>query len=453
MAGLTAGCGGAAEGGQRGGEVRGTAGAAGVGDPYFPELGNGGYNVRHYDLTLAYDPATAGLTGTAAIDARATQDLSAFNLDLTGLTVSAATVDGRPAAVSRTGGELTVRPVAALREGADFRTVVRYSGRPRTLTDPDGSREGWLRTADGAVALGQPAGSATWFPGSHHPSDKATYRVAVTVPKGLAAVSNGEPGERRTGGDRTTHTWRTSQPMASYLATLAVGRYRTTDTRTPAGLPVHSAVRGRVGTLPDRVPEVLAWAQRRFGPYPFASTGVIVDPSVDAGYALETQNRPFFGRGSLDLATLVHELAHQWYGNSVSPATWRDMWLNEGFATYAEWLYGEDVEGVPVDRRFDTAYAANANWAFPPADPPAAADISAAPVYERGAMALHQVRRTVGDAAFFGILRDWAAAHRHGNASTADFTRFVERRAGGRDLSALWQAWLYGEGRPAADRP
>jgi len=168
------------------------SGDAGLGDPYFPKAGNGGYDVTHYDLRLAYDPGGAHrLTGTAVITARATEDLSAFDLDLTGLDVGSVTVGGRDARFSRDGQELTVRPQDELKEGATFRVTVRYSGTPRTVTDPDGSREGWLPTADGALALGEPTGSTTWFPGNHHPSDKAPYDIAVTVPQGMQAVSNG----------------------------------------------------------------------------------------------------------------------------------------------------------------------------------------------------------------------------------------------------------------------
>ncbi|MFC8915857.1 M1 family metallopeptidase [Streptomyces sp. NPDC057116] len=432
------------DGGRGGG---GEPGAAGLRDPYFPQLGNGGYDVRHYALTLAYEPRTGRLTGTADITARATQALSAFNLDLTGLTVHGATVDGEPAAVHREGAEVTLRPKGDVRRGATFRTVVRYSGTPATITDEEGAREGWLRTADGAVALGEPTGSTAWFPGNHHPSDKATYHVTVTVPEGLQAVSNGEPANRRTGGGRTTFTWRSAEPMASYLATLAIGRYETRTTRTASGIPVHTAARGNPALL-ARIPELLEWEAEMFGPYPFSSAGAIVDPGLDAGYALETQSRPFFGTGTFDASTLVHEIAHQWYGNSVSPASWRDMWLNESFATYAEWLYAEDFGDKPVRESFDEAFAEEENWAFPPADPPTAADISGPPVYGRGAMVLHRVRLAVGDTAFFRVLRGWPAAHRHGNASTEDFVRYVEETAG-RDLTEVWDTWLYGQGRPA----
>ncbi|WP_055573615.1 M1 family metallopeptidase, partial [Streptomyces prasinopilosus] len=453
-----AGCAGGASGGP--GDPGG-AGGSGAGDPYFPKAGNGGYDVSHYALDLAYDPAAHHLTGTATITARATEDLTALNLDLEGLDVERVTVDGRTARRRHTGQELTVRPARGLDRGRTFRVVVRYSGAPATVTDPDGSEEGWLRTADGAVALGQPTGSMAWFPGNHHPSDKATYTVTATVPKGLRAVSNGEPAGERTRGDRTAFTWRTTEPMASYLAVLAVGRYETGRTTTRGGLPVHTAVDPRQAAASRavlaRLPEAVEWAQDRFGPYPFSSAGAIVERPGDAGYALETQNRPVFA-GAPSTPLLVHELAHQWYGNSVTPKTWRDMWLNEGFATYAEWLWREDHGDGTAQETFDALYAgtyfpdAAANeavWSFPPARPPGAAHISGVPVYQRGAMVLHMIRRTVGDGAFRALLRGWAAEYRHGNADTADFTAYVERSAPDEDFEALWSDWLYGEGKPA----
>lgn len=304
------------------------AGDDGAGDPYFPKAGNGGYDVTHYDLALAYDPGGRRLTGTATIDARATEDLTALNLDLQGLAVDAVTVDGTGARFAREGQELTVRPRHALDRDAHFRVVVRYAGRPETVTDPDGSEEGWLRTADGALALGQPVGSMAWFPGNHHPSDKATYTVSVTVPEDLRAVSNGEPAGEETKDGRTTYRWHTPEPMASYLATVAIGRYDVHRGETAGGLPLFTAVdpeqAGASRATVKALPEVVEWAERRFGPYPFSSAGAIVERPGDAGYALETQNRPVFP-GAPDTALLVHEIAHQWYGDSVTPRTWRDM--------------------------------------------------------------------------------------------------------------------------------
>ena len=439
------------------GGVEGKPGAAGLRDPYFPRLGNGGYDVTHYDLELDVDVRPGGdeLRGTATITARATQDLSSFNLDLAGLDVTGASVEGRPAAVNRAGSELTLRPDAdvedRLRDGRTFRTVVHYSGAPRTITDRDESKEGWLKTADGSLALGQPTGSMTWFPGNNHPSDKASYDITVTVPKGLTAVSNGEQVSRRTAGDRTTYHWRATEPMASYLATVAIGPYTTKSSRTPEGVEVFTAVDPKVarasGPVLARIPEVMTWAAGRFGPYPFASTGAIVDRREDSEYALETQNRPVFP-GTPSTGLLVHELAHQWFGNSVTPETWQDMWLNEGFATYAEWLWSEDREDTPTRESFDVAFANDLNWAFPPADPPSAAELSAPPVYGRGAMVIEKLRQAVDDdKVFFALLAGWAKEHRHGNASTEDFTAYAEKRTG-LDLSELWDTWLYGDGRP-----
>ncbi|MDT9691734.1 M1 family metallopeptidase [Streptomyces sp. P9(2023)] len=436
------------------GGVRGTPGAAGLRDPYFPKLGNGGYDVTHYALDLRYDPKRGRLDATAMITARATQDLSAFNLDLTGLTVAAASVDDAPAAVNRAGNELTLRPRNDIGKGETFRTKVTYAGVPATITDADGSQEGWLRTADGALALGQPAGSMAWFPGNHHPSDKATYDITLTVPAGTEAVANGVRTSERTANGRTTTVWHVAEPMASYLATVGVGQYETKVSATPSGLPVLTAadptVAARSAPLLKRIPEILARQEENFGPYPFSAAGAIVERTGDAGYALETQTRPVFPLDALTPEILAHELAHQWFGNSVTPESWQDIWLSEGLAVYAEWLYAEDFEDFPARSSFEAAFAVDANWAFPPAEPPAAENLFDPPVYQRGAMVVHKIRERVGDETFYEILSGWPATHRHGNASTADFTEYVEETAG-EDLDDVWDVWLYGDGKP--DRP
>ncbi|MGN9795515.1 M1 family metallopeptidase [Streptomyces sp. OZ13] len=432
--------------------VRGTPGAAGLRDPYFPRLGNGGYDVRHYGLTLGYDPRDGRLRGTAELTALATQDLSAFHLDLRGMTVERVTVDGAEAAVNRAGTELTVRPRRDIDKGAEFRTVVRYTGVPQTVTDADGSKEGWLRAADGdALAVGQPVGSMAWFPGNHHPADKAAYDITVTVPDGYEAVSNGEPAGERTKGGRTVFTWRSEEPMASFLVLLAVGDFRTATTRTAAGLPVVTAVdpaaTEQSAALLRRLPRIVEWGTEKFGPYPFSSAGAVVVPAGEVGYALETQSRPVFPLDRFDEETLVHELAHQWFGNSVTPASWRDIWLSESFATYAEWMWLAEAGDTPVRESFEDAFADQENWAFAPAVPPRAEDIFAAPVYGRGAMVLHKLREAVGDDVFFKIARGWARKYRHANASTGDFTAYAEARSG-KDLTELWKVWLYGDDKP-----
>ncbi|MFE9735939.1 M1 family metallopeptidase [Streptomyces sp. NPDC005863] len=444
--------------------VDGTPGADGVRDPYFPKLGNGGYDVTHYGLTLGYDPDSRHLTGTADITARATKNLSSFNLDLKGLDVSDITVEGKAARFQRAGHELRVRPADELDRGETFRATVRYAGTPETITDDDGSKEGWLPTDDGALALGEPTGSMAWFPGNHHPGDKASYDIEITVPKGLKAVSNGELTRESTKNGRTTFAWHSAEPMASYLATVAVGKYELKRSTTDDGMQVITAVdpaRAKASKkVLDELPDILEWSEYNFGPYPFSSTGAIVDRAGHVGYALETQTRPTFP-GDFNTGLLVHELAHQWFGDSVTPKSWRDMWLNEGFATYAEWLYEEDNDGDSAQETFDALYDGEyfeddedneALWEFPPAKPTDAASISDSPVYERGGMVIHKIRQAVGDDTFYDIVQGWAKTYRHKNADTRDFTEYVEEHAGGDEARAkvrrIWGDWLYGDGKP-----
>ncbi|MBT2455916.1 M1 family metallopeptidase [Streptomyces sp. ISL-86] len=444
-----------------GGTVQGRPGASGLRDPYFPKAGNGGYQVEHYELDLDYDPADGELNATAVIIARAGQGLSSFNLDLSGLRVEGVTVQGEGARYNRTGNELTVRPAEDLKKGEVFRTEVDYSGKPKAVADADGAKEGWIAMKDGAVGVGEPVGSMAWFPGNHHPSDKATYDITLTVPKGYEAVSNGELRSRtETADGQTEFVWHSPEPMASYLATAAIGKFKVTTGRTASGVPLYNAVSpgeaAKSAAPLARLPEMVEWGSAKFGPYPFSTAGAIVLPGETLTYALETQTKPVFPGAPAEEELVLHELAHQWFGNSVSPKSWKDMWLNEGFATYAEWLWEEDHGGVSAQKHFEAFLAgdtevdrdAASDWdAFPPAAPPGPEHLSGNPVYYRGAMVLHRIRQEVGDEKFLALVRGWAADHRHGSASTADFTAYAEAKTG-HDLKKVWDVWLYGEGRP-----
>ncbi|GDY79133.1 hypothetical protein SAVCW2_72300 [Streptomyces avermitilis] len=295
----------------------------------------------------------------------------------------------------------------------------------------------------------------TWFPANNHPSDKASYDITITVPKGRTAVSNGVLLGQRTAHGRTTFRWRQSEPMAAYLATATVGTFKVERYTTPDGLKVYNAVDPREATAATpvlkKLPSVLAWESGVFGPYPYKAAGAVVDRAPNVGYALETQTRPVYDSAP-DLSTLVHESAHQWFGDSVTLTRWRDIWLNEGFATYAEWLYAEQHGGRTAQQIFDALYASPAGddlWAFPPADPGSGAHIFETPVYARGAMALQKLRTAVGDKTFFRVLRTWATDHRGGHGTTAEFTRLAERLSG-KDLDQLFHTWIGTAGKPSS---
>ena len=431
-------------------------GATTAGDPLVPDSGDGGYDVQHYDLDLRITPrARPSLAATTTVTAAATQALSRFSLDLAGLDVSGVTVDGVPAAFTRVPGKLVVTPARPISRGGRFTVGVAYSGTPRAINDPLLGKYGWIPTKDGIFTGDEPDGAHTWFPGNDHPQDKATFGFRVTVPKGLTAVANGELAGTSASGDTTTYAWRARDPMATYLTMVDVGRFKVRSGRTPGGVPVYVAVDpvadpdGLDKVYADTVKITDAWA-KLFGPYPFSSTGAVVD-DAPVQFALETQTRPEYVPGMAGVSTVVaHELSHQWFGDSVAVTRWSDIWLNEGFATYAEWLWGEREDpSQTVRRRFDNFYAQQGSpdlWKVAPAAP-GRAKLFGRSVYNRGAMTLQALRDKVGDRRFFAILRAWAAEHRHGNATTSEFIALAQR-VSGMDLHRLFQVWLYTPERP-----
>ncbi|MET7747194.1 M1 family metallopeptidase [Micromonospora sp. NPDC005367] len=436
-------------------------GAAGAGDPYFPSYGNGGYDVGRYTVKVRYDPAKDRLTGTTTVHASATSDLSAFNLDLAGLTVRSVTVDGVAARHSRKGDELTVTPAKGLIAGNGFVAEVRYDGEPEQLENELLGGGGFVHTEDGAIALGQPESASTWFPVNDHPSDKATYDFEITVPEGLTAVSNGVPGEKVSRAGWTTWKWAERAPMASYLSFVVIGKLRVT-TGKHKGRPIYSALQTGVpkGAADDSIAEtvkVADYLETVFGPYPFEAYGgvVISDPRIR--YALETQSRPVYSadffRQGVNTEVVAHELAHQWYGDSVALTRWQDIWLNEGLATYAEWLWTEHGGGRKVEESFASGYHGSSGqvWRTPPGKP-GVENLFSNSVYQRGGMTVHALRVAVGDDAFFEILRTWSAEMRNGNGSTDEFIALAER-VSGKKLGKLFDAWLYGTERPAEPKP
>jgi aminopeptidase N len=428
-------------------------GAAGLGDPFFPRAGNGGYDVGHYDLKLRYSPESHMLVARARINATATQDLSAFDLDYRGPRITALRVDGADAGFERAGQELVVTPAAGIAAGSPFRVEVFYRGRPHELIDADGSAEGWVATDDGAFVVGEPQGSPTWFPCNDHPTDKASYSIRVKVPRGTEAIANGSLVERRRAGRWTTWSWHEDAPMASYLATATIGNFKLERSQV-AGLDSVVAVDPREWRDSRRslakTAGIVKLFRSLFGPYPFADIGAIVDQAPQVGYALETQTRPIYNAAPDDV-TVAHELAHQWFGDSVSLRSFPEMWLNEGFATWAEWRWTQEQGGLTTKQQFDELLehpaSQSALWNPPPAAIPDPSKLFAESVYMRGGMALEVLRQRIGNAAFYATLRGWAASHAYGNATIDDFIALAEASSG-EELDSLFDTWLFQPGKP-----
>ena len=429
-------------------------GAPGAGDPYFPTYGNGGYDVSGYDVNVRYDPSAKTLRGTATITATATADLSRFDLDLAHLAASKVTVDGATATSAADGNELVITPAAGIRKNRAFTVVVEYGGTPGQLANKTLGNGGWLSTTDGALALGQPESASTWFPVNDHPSDKATFQLEMTVPDGLTVLSIGVPGPKTSAGGWTTWRWTENSPLASYLSTVIIGKYRVTTT-THDGKPMITA-------LPDSLPadgpaakslartgEIADFLATQFGPYPFDAYGGIVVSDERIRYALETQSRPTYSQSFFatdpNPVVIAHELAHQWFGDSVALERWQDIWLNEGFATYAEWLWQEHAGTDTMSAIFDRTYR-GFDWNQTPGNP-GVDHLFGEAVYNRGGMTVYALRETIGDAAFAKLLTTWTSTYRDGNADTAELIKMAEQ-VSGMDLGAFFQNWLYGKTAP-----
>ncbi len=428
--------------------------ATGSKEPFFPRSGSSAYDVGHYDVRLAFRPSHGTIDATARIEAVARQGLSRFSLDLVGLRVTAVSVDGEPAEFNRGKDKLKIAPATPIGSGAAFTVTVDYRGKPRTIVDPDGSNEGWYPTADGAIAVGEPVGTAAWLPCNNTPRDKAGFDVALTVPAQLQAVSNGRLASVERHGARRTFTWRERQPMATYLALVDIGRGRLVRGNI-AGLPswtlVDPAQARQSARVLAKLPEIVAFESRLFGPYPFDALGSVVDVA-GLEYALETQTRPIYAFVP-DLTTVVHETAHQWFGDSVSLVRWPNIWLNEGFATWTEWYYAERHGGRSAAQIFHLLYRVPASntafWDPPSGHPGQAKNLFATSTYVRGGMALEALRLKIGTQPMLSVLRRWAMRNRGANADIGQFTELAEEVSGQR-LGGLFQRWLFSRGKPAA---
>jgi aminopeptidase N len=435
-----------------------TPGSPGLGDPYFPREGNGGYDVSHYNLDLTYLPHTHHLGGVVTVSATATQNLSRFDLDFKNFKVGHVLVNGARAEFRRRNQELIITPAKGLPKGKPFTVVVSYAGTPHTVLHSPivfGAPYGWIYTNDGAFVGCEPNAASTWFPSNDHPSDKASFTFHITVPQGTKVMANGTLADESASHGMSTFVWREKQPMATYLATIDIGKWRFHKTTTAAGIPefvgVDPSLEGQAEAshIVRLSGDITDYWSKMFGPYAFSSTGAIIDNVPNVGFSLETETRPLYGFVP-GAGTASHELAHQWFGDSVSVASWNNIWLNEGFATFASWLWSEHEGGASTYDQaksdYDSIPAGDPFWQQSIADPKRDTMFSNA-VYDRGGMTLASLRHKIGDDDFFKLLQTWTAQHKYGNATTAQFTALASKISG-QNLNGFFKTWLWKQSKP-----
>jgi aminopeptidase N len=449
---------------------RPSPGAAGLGDRLFPTLGNGGYDVQHYDLDLRYATSapSQGIDGTVTILAKATQSLSRFNLDFAGDSVGSVSVNGLPARFTGDGEDLVITPRLPLLKGLPFIVQVsHYTAHPIQADPNDLLGAPFFITPDGSATAGQPAGTHTFLPSNDHPSDKATYTIRFDVPAGEPAFGNGVLLSKSTSRGRSHYVYLMRQPMATELIQLAVGKYATIDRGRHHGLPIRDVIAPSLSALlADKLPletDHIDWMENWVGKYPFDIYGSFVVDSL-LGFALETQSLSLYDRGWFDGSygpgagtwepTMVHELAHMWFGDSVSPHEWSDVWLNEGHASWYQFLFAaendqlEENTGIAdFTQLMQVIYFLGDQWRhdYGPVAMPLGAEATqlfSAQVYYGGALVLYALRQQVGEATFEKIEREWVKRYRDESPSTADFIDLASK-VSHQDLHAFLHAWLY----------
>ena len=434
------------------------SGVSGVGDVLFPDLGNPGLDVDHYDIDVAYDHDTGEIDGTVELSITATEPLDHFTLDAVGLDVSGVEVDGDVAHYEVDDPELRIAPDVPIAKGASFEVTVSYTAEANPGNISAGVSAGWFRTESGSFVLDEPDGTRNWLPSNDHPSDKATYRFTIHVPAGLTGVANGDLVSHETAPDGSeTWIWDEQQPMTTYLIQLMTGTLDVVDGTTPGGTPLTSVVQAGDQTLMqpflDVTGEQVDYFEQYFGPYPFDRYGIAMTDGYIGG-AMEEQGRSLFSAqdfagGQLDHGTellLSHELTHQWFGDGVSPAQWQDIWLNESFATYGEWMWLEHAGYGTITDFAATALAERQDGPFATGTPDVQG-LFGFEVYEGGAVVLQALRDEVGDDHFFTILRTWVQDNLYESRTSADFIALSSTVAGV-DLTSFFQDWLYATDLP-----
>ncbi|WP_181764565.1 M1 family metallopeptidase [Streptomyces albidus (ex Kaewkla and Franco 2022)] len=439
--------------------------ALGVGDRLFPELGNPGYEVRAYDISFDYSGVnTRALQARTVIDAVVTSPagLKSFNLDFASGKVKSLSVNGRTARYRSVKEDLVVTPARPAKRGDRLRVDVRH-----TSPTGDPGKGGWLRTKDGLAMANQADAAHRVFPANDHPSDKAAFTFHVTAPNALSVTAGGRPAGKSRKGARTVWTYRMAHPMATELAQVSIGRSHVRHTKGPHGLPLRDVLprsdRAALEPWLAKTPGQVKWMEKRVGRYPFETYGLLM-ADAETGFELETQTLSLFEKRLFTVpavpdwykeSIMVHELAHQWFGDSVTPEQWDDLWLNEGNATWYEWLYGAERGGPSLVSRVREAYRTSDTWRtefgpparLHPARPGNKIDIFRKSVYDGSAVVLYALREKIGAAAFDRLQREWVSRFRDDNASTDDYIALVNRISG-KDLTRFMKDWLYGTKTP-----